>query len=311
LSWENKFEKHIDLFKQGDIASLSKMISLVENNVGNAWEIISKLPKNTNNSQIIGITGSPGAGKSTLVSKVVDNFVSENQKVAVLAVDPSSPFSGGAFLGDRIRMRNISKSENVYIRSVASRGSVGGLCDSIYDIVDVLISFGFEKIIVETVGAGQSEIEVVYVADTILLVMSPDGGDEIQLFKAGIMEIADSYIVNKCDLTDSNKFLIYLKNTLSLESEEKSQRKIFPVSAIMNTGIKELTDWIEEHKIILKETGKINDIEKRRTKRRVRSNLIRILDKITNDYQPENESLVQTKNNYIKKLIEEANYSEH
>lgn len=300
MFWEKKFNDIIESFKNKNKYALAKMITLVENNPDDAWKIISKLPKNKS-PHIIGITGSPGAGKSTMVSKLVEKYSEKNQKIGIIAVDPSSPFTGGAFLGDRIRMRTLNP-ENVYIRSVASRGSVGGLCDSIFDIVDVMSSYGFDKIIIETVGAGQSEIEVVYVADTILLVMSPDSGDEVQMFKAGIMEIADSYIVNKIDLQSANRFLTQLKNTLNLEYEEKHLREIFGISAIMNKGLDEVIDWIDKHKQNLYKTNEIENRIKRRKVRRTRSNIIRKLDYTIKDYKIEEENLFELKDNLIKKL---------
>jgi LAO/AO transport system kinase len=279
------------------------MITLVENNPDEAWKIIQKLPKANKQAHVIGITGSPGAGKSTLTSKLVKDL-SEKHKIGIIAVDPSSPFSGGAFLGDRIRMRHLS-GENVYIRSVASRGSVGGLCDSIYDIVDVMNSFGFEKIIIETVGAGQSEVEVVYVADTILLVMSPDSGDEVQMFKAGIMEIADIYVVNKNDLPEASGFLAQLKNTLALEYEEKSKRKIFSISALKNDGLDELMEDLLNHKDKLIEEGLLKDRIIRRRKRRARSNIIRKIDLFVKNYDPDTKDLFEIKKDIISEISKE------
>ena len=306
MSWENKFNSIIKKFKNGEVYALAKMVSLVEDNPDYAWEIISKLPKKKH-KQIIGITGSPGAGKSTLTSKLVEKLAKNGEKIGVIAVDPSSSFSGGAFLGDRIRMRNITKSQNVYIRSVASRGSVGGLCDSIFDIVDVMESFGFDKIIIETVGAGQTEIEIVFVADTILLVMSPDSGDEIQMFKAGIMEIADGYVVNKTDLPEANGFMTQLKNTLMLEVESKSTRRVFGTSSVLNVGIEDIVSWFDEHYDSLINTGEIKERQVRRDKRRIRSNLLRILDKVVYNYDGETKNLENAKEKILKELCKEEN----
>ncbi|MBM7559486.1 methylmalonyl Co-A mutase-associated GTPase MeaB [Marinitoga litoralis] len=300
----------IDKFKNGDKYALAKIISLVENNINYAWEIIEKLPKPDKDIQIIGITGSPGAGKSTTLSKMVKKWVEKGLKIGIIAVDPSSPFSGGAFLGDRIRMRNLSGKENVYIRSVASRGSVGGLCDSIYDIVDVMKAFGFDKIIIETVGAGQSEIEVIFVADTILLVLSPNNGDEIQLFKAGIMEIADAYIVNKMDLPESDKFILQLKNTLSLESDSKS-KVILPVSAIRNEGINEIIQWIDNHFNDIINSGEYKLRKNRRMKRRVRSAIMRNIDDIIESGDFEFENLFDLKNKIMNFICEVNNNEEN
>ncbi|KAF2956094.1 methylmalonyl Co-A mutase-associated GTPase MeaB [Marinitoga sp. 38H-ov] len=300
----------IEKFKNGDKYALAKIISLVENNINYAWEIINKLPKPKKDAQIIGITGSPGAGKSTTLSKMVNKWVNQGLKIGIIAVDPSSPFSGGAFLGDRIRMRSLSGKENVYIRSVASRGSVGGLCDSIYDIVDVMKSFGFDKIIIETVGAGQSEIEVIFVADTILLVLSPNNGDEIQMFKAGIMEIADAYIVNKMDLPESDKFILQLKNTLSLESDSKS-KVILPVSAIRNEGINEIIQWIDNHFDTIKSSGEYEFRKKRRTKRRVRSSIIRNIDDIIESGDFEFKNMEDLKKKIMNFICEVNNNEEN
>ena len=303
MSWAKKYDQIIDGFKNGEKYALAKMITLVENHPDEAWDIIQKLPETKKQAHVIGITGSPGAGKSTLTSKLVKDL-SEKHKIGIIAVDPSSPFSGGAFLGDRIRMRHLS-GENVYIRSVASRGSVGGLCDSIFDIVDVMNSFGFEKIIIETVGAGQSEIEVVYVADTILLVMSPDSGDEVQMFKAGIMEIADIYVVNKNDLPEASGFLAQLKNTLTLEYEEKSKRKIFSISALKNDGLDNLMEHLLNHKDKLIEEGLLKDRILRRRKRRARSNVIRKIDLFVKDYDPDDKDLFSIKKDIISEVSKE------
>ena len=162
MQWQEKYEELISKFKARDKAALAKMISLIEDNVVDSWKIISKLQADSppKNSYIIGITGSPGVGKSTFISKFVELFLESDEKIGIILIDPSSPFSGGAFLGDRIRMFELTKSPNVYIRSLASRGASGGLCNSIYDIIEVMKSFGFDKIIIETVGAGQTEIEI-------------------------------------------------------------------------------------------------------------------------------------------------------
>ncbi|NUU99192.1 hypothetical protein XO12_03205 [Marinitoga sp. 1154] len=301
---QKKLENIIEKFKNGEKYALAQVISLVENNINYAWDIIKQLPNPEKDTQIIGITGSPGAGKSTFLSKAVNEWSKNNLKIGIIAVDPSSPFSGGAFLGDRIRMRNLSGKNNVYIRSIASRGSVGGLCDSIYDIVDVMKSFGFDKIIIETVGAGQSEIEVIFVADTVLLVLSPNTGDEIQMFKAGIMEIADAYIINKMDLPEADKFILQLKNTLSLENEYKS-KIILPVSAIQNKGIIESINWIDTHFNELKNSGEYEYRKKRRIKRRVRSSIMRNIDNIIDDSNIEFENVKDYKEKIMKYICEE------
>src|SRR5579875_1155391 len=183
----------------GERRALARMVSLVENNDPASRAALAQLHALGGKAHIIGITGSPGAGKSTLVMQLVRELRRRDQKVAVVAVDPTSPFTGGAILGDRIRMQDLVGDPNVYIRSMASRGSVGGLSSATRDVVRVLDAAGFDTIIIETVGAGQAEVEIVRAAQSIVVVTVPGMGDDIQALKAGILEIADIFVVNKAD----------------------------------------------------------------------------------------------------------------
>jgi len=195
-------------------------------------------------AHVLGITGAPGAGKSTLVSELIGEFTRRGKSVGVVAVDPSSPFSGGAILGDRIRMERHSLSERVFIRSLASRGHLGGLSRAVFKVVDVLDAAGFEMIIVETVGAGQSEVEIAEIADTRVVVCPPGLGDDVQAIKAGILEIADILVVSKADLPLADKTELDLRFMLSVTKHAPRQPTIVRVSAVSGIGMTELADAI-------------------------------------------------------------------
>jgi LAO/AO transport system kinase len=223
-----------------DFKSLARAISLVENEVEGYEDFLISLPTNEH-TQVIGLTGPPGAGKSTLTDALIEKMIAENKKVAVLCIDPSSPFNLGALLGDRIRLSQWYTQPNVFIRSLASRGSLGGLNPKIIEIVDVVKFADFDFIIVETVGVGQSEIEIAGLADTTVVVLVPESGDEIQTMKAGLMEIADIFVVNKSDRPGADLFLKNLRQMLApVFQTQKNEIPIIPTIADQKKGIDDI-----------------------------------------------------------------------
>lgn len=241
-----------DLIKripQGDRRALSRMITLVENRFPRAREVQAALYKKRKAVHVIGITGSPGAGKSTLVDQVARRFREAGKEVAVLAVDPSSPFSGGAVLGDRIRMHKALEDASVFVRSMATRGSLGGLARSTMEVVELCAAAGFDVVIIETVGVGQAEVDVVKTADTSVVVLVPGMGDSVQAIKAGILEIADVFAINKADREGYDRLHRDIRTMLSLVPVEEGawEPDIVKTVATEGTGIPELIEKIEEH----------------------------------------------------------------
>ncbi|HET9430231.1 MAG TPA: methylmalonyl Co-A mutase-associated GTPase MeaB [Chitinophagaceae bacterium] len=229
--------------QQADVKGLARSISLVENEIPGYESLLQALPAHT--SKIIGITGPPGAGKSTLVDSLIELFVQSGKKVGVLCVDPSSPFNLGAVLGDRIRMSDWYTHPDVFIRSLATRGSMGGLHPKIIEITDLMKAFGFDHIIVETVGVGQSEIEIAGLADVTVVVVVPEAGDEVQTMKAGLMEIADIFVVNKADRPDADLFVKNLRQMLAPAfSKHYNEVPVLKTIASQKKGIPELLDII-------------------------------------------------------------------
>jgi LAO/AO transport system kinase len=241
----------------GDIKSLARAITGVENDMDGYFTFLKSLDIK-HNIPIIGITGPPGAGKSTLVNALLKEYSALQKKVGVIAIDPTSPFHYGSLLGDRIRMVEHFTNPNVYIRSLATRGSLGGLSAKTIEITDVMRSFPFDVIIVETVGVGQSEVEIVGLADTTVLVLVPESGDEIQGIKSGVMEIADIFVVNKSDREGAELFVSNLKKMLHEKSQEDDFALVVKTIASENVGTMELMDALkfkEQHHQIKNKKG--------------------------------------------------------
>ena len=246
----------------GDRRALARLVTLIENEAPEAREYLAALYPQTGRAQIIGVTGSPGAGKSTLVTQICRELRQRDLRVGVVAVDPSSPFTGGAILGDRIRMQELSGDPNVFIRSMASRGSLGGLAASTRDVVRALDAAGYQVVIIETVGAGQAEVEIVRAAHTVLVVTVPGMGDDIQALKAGILEIADIFVVNKADRPGADQAVAELKMLLGLAWKRPRESHpwhipILKTSATQGEGIGELVEAILKHRVFLSESGQL------------------------------------------------------
>lgn len=242
---------------QGDQAAASRALSLMTDEGEGCGELLRILFPRRRGSHKIGLCGPPGSGKSSLVNRMVAGLRARGETVGVLAVDPTSPFTGGAFLGDRLRVAEHALDRGVFMRSLASRGMMGGLNPTIFGAIHVLEACGFDRILIETVGTGQDEVEIVHAADTVLCVSAPYQGDEFQAMKAGAMEIADLFVVNKADLADIEKALANLRDALSLGSKEEKAWKppVLAVSALQATGITELLDAADSHRDHLAESG--------------------------------------------------------
>ena len=244
-------EALVDAVATRDPRGLGRAISLIENNSAKLPELMSKIAPSTGRSHVIGITGAPGVGKSTLTTALIDEFVAQGRTVGVLAIDPSSPFSGGALLGDRVRMQDHAVSPHIYIRSMASRGHLGGLASATTQALRIFDHAGFDLTIVETVGVGQAEIEIVSIADTIVVIQAPNFAGTLHMAKAGIVEIADIFVVNKKDHPGAQMLARDLNQLIS-QSEVSNEQRWCPVVvetvAVTNTGVDRLVTMIDKHR---------------------------------------------------------------
>jgi LAO/AO transport system kinase len=237
------WQQQLTEIKQGNSKTLARCISIIENEVADYESLLEQLPSSA--TPVIGITGPPGAGKSTLVDSLIGLLVNDGKKVGVICVDPSSPFNLGSLLGDRIRMSEWYNNPNVFIRSLATRGSLGGLHPKIIEISDLLKAAGFDYIIIETVGVGQSEVEIAGLADVTIVVVVPEAGDEIQTMKAGLMEIADVFVVNKADRPEADLFVKNLRLMLAPSfSNHAMPVPVIKTVAAQKKGIKELWELV-------------------------------------------------------------------
>ncbi|MCK5592671.1 methylmalonyl Co-A mutase-associated GTPase MeaB, partial [Candidatus Bathyarchaeota archaeon] len=249
----NQIKQLVNGVLKGNHRSIAKTITLIENNPTEAQKAVSKLYPHTGKAHIIGITGPTGSGKSTLIKRLVEELRKKRKRIGIIAVDPSSPFTGGAFLGDRIRMQKLSTDKEVFIRSMATRNSPGGLARATRDAAKVLDASGKDIVIVETVGAGQSEVDIIKIAHTVVVVLAPGLGDDIQAIKAGMMEIGDIFVVNKADRENADEAVIDIETMLNMGSEKQGWRPVvIKTTATKDEGTTELLNQIDQHSKYLK-----------------------------------------------------------
>jgi LAO/AO transport system kinase len=271
----------IDKLKEEILGSskraVARGISIVESEGETSSKLLKKLFVNTGNAYIIGITGPPGAGKSTITNGLTKLLRSKGYKIGIIAVDPSSPFTGGALLGDRIRMQEIGIDPDVFIRSMATRGSLGGLSKTAKEACQILDAAGKDFIIIETVGVGQSELDIAQTSDTTIVVLVPESGDAVQTMKAGLMEIGDIFVINKSDRDGADALSVALKTMLHLKMKETDDWdvKVVKTVGLQNKGIDELFHEIERHRTYLNTNGKLHDKRK--------ENLIKQINELVNN----------------------------
>ncbi len=256
-----------------DIGAIARMITRAESGLEECRPAMADIYRHTGRAHIVGITGVPGSGKSTLMGKLMAAVRKSDRKIAVVAIDPSSPYSGGAILGDRIRMNELSGDKGIFIRSMATRGMLGGLARSTLDAVDVLDAAGFDLVLIETVGVGQDEVDIVQAAHTTVVISAPGLGDDIQAIKAGILEIADIHVVSKCDRPDANRTIVDLKAMmtlgLTLAGASGWEVPVIATSALKAEGIDGLVDAVDRHRQALESSGEIAERKKQIAERRM------------------------------------------
>ena len=263
----------LDRFFEGDILALSRIISHIENRADGYREVLGALYEKSGRSVRIGITGPPGAGKSTIVNGLVQEFLGGGNKVGVVAVDPTSPFTGGALLGDRVRMNEFPSSGEFYFRSMATRGASGGLAAATGNVTVAFDAFGFDITLIETVGVGQVELDIIDACDTVVVAVVPESGDAVQTMKAGLMEIADIFVVNKSDRPGSERIVTDLKQTLQAKTKGESEWSIpiIPTVAVDKKNIDLLHQKISAHLTLIKRTGQFEQHRRQQIKKKILS----------------------------------------
>lgn len=270
-------DKFISDLTSGDKRTISRAISIVEDYDEGSIDLLKKIFKYTGKAHRIGITGPPGAGKSSITNAIAKLLIEQGHKVGIIAVDPTSPFTGGALLGDRIRMQEIGLLPDVFIRSMATRGSLGGLSKTVVEACDILDASGKDFILIETVGVGQSELDIARTCDTTIVVLVPESGDAVQAMKAGLMEIADIFVVNKSDRDGAAGVATTIRNIIHLKppSEDKWEIKVLNTIGIQNKGITELLEEVNRHTEHLESSG---FLRKKRS-----ANLVKKINELVND----------------------------
>ncbi len=308
---KNNVETLIGNALNGDRASIGRLLTYIERSPEIASKILSIIIQEKGGGHVIGVTGIPGSGKSTLISRLISHYKNSGLRVAVVAIDPTSPLSRGALLGDRIRMQEHATDPRVFIRSVPTRGVKGGLSFSGVAMIEVFDRLGFDKIIVESIGVGQTDIDIMNLAHTILVVTAPGLGDEIQALKAGIMEIGDIYVLNKSDKPEANRTYAYLD--FALETGEIGSEKIkwkprlVKTSAVMGQGIEDLVDIIEEHLQFIKKSGIYQ--EKIRVRRRYMVRLLaeklflETLENLSDSIEPTGKNIYEEAVQLLKETL--------
>lgn len=258
---------------KGETRAIARLMSKVEGRPDDSAEMMAAIYAKTGRAHVIGLTGVPGSGKSTLVHVIAKQLRTQGKRVGIVAVDPSSPYSGGAILGDRVRMSDLSTDDGVFIRSLATRGALGGLARAALDTADILDAAGFDVILIETVGVGQDEVDIAESAETVVVVSAPGLGDDVQAIKAGVLEIADIHVVSKCDKDESSRTVADLKSMLKLGSAVRDrfgwEVPVLRTSAETQLGISELVETLEKHRTHLTESGEYSVRKKRILSKRI------------------------------------------
>lgn len=251
----------------GETRAIARLMSRVEGRPDTVADLMASIYSKTGRAHVIGLTGVPGSGKSTLVHALAKDLRNRGQRVGIVAVDPSSPYSGGAILGDRVRMSDLATDEGVFIRSLATRGALGGLARAALDTTDILDAAGYDVVLIETVGVGQDEVDIAESAETVIVVSAPGLGDDVQAIKAGVLEIADIHVVSKCDKDESSRTVADLKSMLKLGSAVRDrfgwEVPVIRTSAETQLGISDLVDTIEQHRQHLRDSGE-RDVRKKK-----------------------------------------------